>query len=107
LVDFDFALQLLKDRVESAVVVPLVEQTPNRLPRAECGRQVTPRRPRAQDPEYAIHHRAPISGRATGDRRRIEQVRDSFPLLIREPMSKHDELLSNMRFMLTSATISP
>jgi len=83
-------LQAPQDFIPSPIRIPGIEQTINGFPRTKIVlRQVAPRRPGSQDPQNPIHDQASICRRTAGSSGRREQVRDQFPLLIRQSMSSH------------------
>ena len=88
-VDLDVSAKTIEYVLQRAVVVPLIKVIPDRGLGAECGRQITPLRAGVENPQNAIDHVSGIVGRPTCSFGGREQVRDQFPLSVREPMSKH------------------
>ena len=86
----DIRLQPAEDFIQCAVGVPGIEQTINRFPRGKVVlRQISPRSAGPQDPKNRIHDLPPIRGGPSGPRRSRKQVRNQFPLFIRQSMSRH------------------
>jgi hypothetical protein len=103
LIDLHLATQTIEDRDQRAIVVPLIKQTPNRLPWTKRSWQVTPGRTGAQRPQNSVHHRSPIAWRTSCAFGRSKQIVDQIPLLIRETMSKHDDSFHQQELSFISA----
>ena len=86
----DIRLQPAEDFVQRAVGVPGIEQAINRFPRDEVIlRQISPGSASPQDPKNRIHDLPSIGGWPSDLRGSRKQVRDQFPLFIRQSMSRH------------------
>lgn len=92
--------QVTQNLIQRAIVIPLVKQVPNCVPRAELFWQITPRRARSENPQDAIHHGAPIAPRSSGPSGSWKKMGDALPLVIRQPMSNHINAFPG-RFTLT------
>jgi hypothetical protein len=81
--DFDMRRAQAPDRrIQGAVAVPLIKQTPSSLPLSELFRQITPWSAGAQNPKDPIEHITTILRRATGRRRFPEQILNALPLVV-------------------------
>jgi hypothetical protein len=90
----DIRLQPAQDFVQCAVGVPGIEQTIHRFPRGKVVlRQISPGSASPQDPKNRIHDLPPIGRGPSGPRGSRKQVRDQFPLFIRQSMSRHYQAL--------------
>ena len=86
----DIRLQPAEDFVQLAVVFSGIEQAINRFPRDEVVfRQISPGSASPQDPKNRIHDLPPLGRWPSGLRGSRKQVRDQFPLFIRQSMSRH------------------
>lgn len=86
----DIRLQPAEDFVPGAVGVPGIEQTINCFPRGEIVlRQISPGSAGSQDPKNRIHNLPSVGRGPSGSRRSRKQVRDHFPLFVRQSMSRH------------------
>lgn len=85
----DDAAKPLLHLVHRPILVPLVEEVPDRGPRPELLRKIAPRSPRAEDPENRIDDAPPLS-RATPclEVARRKQVGDQFPLRVAERVAE-------------------
>lgn len=81
-------------RIQSAITVPCVEQTINRSPRSVFRRNVTPGRPRSQNPKYRVHHDSLVARRPTSIGWCREKISNTPPLIVRKPVTRHDFLLA-------------
>ena len=82
--------QTVENPVERPIGVPRVEQAVHRFPRRvlDFG-QVSPGRSGAQHPKDRIDNRSSTGRRSPGLGGRWKQIRDQFPLFIRQPMARH------------------
>ena len=80
----------VKHCLQCAVVVPLIEVPPHCGFRGEFVGHIAPWRTRVEDPENTVDYVTRIPTWSTHAFRWWEQIRDQIPLLIREPMSKHE-----------------
>ena len=85
----DFSQQRLFDPVQRAIGIPSVEVFVNGHPRTEFFRKVSPRRPGSQPPKNPVNHIARIGRGTTCCCRFGENVRNQFPLRVRESMTCH------------------
>jgi hypothetical protein len=75
-------LQSPQDFVEDSFGVPLIEQSPNRLPRPKLFRHVAPGRAGSQNPENAVDDRSRIARRPARGSRFGEDVFNQLPFII-------------------------
>src|SRR5262245_20140249 len=81
--------QPLENRIECAVCIPLVKESPGGLPFAKLLWKIAPGRPRSQNPKDPINNFATINRRATCGSRLPKQIRNADPLFVREQQSSH------------------
>jgi hypothetical protein len=83
-------LQSLKNLVEQADRIPGIEQPVDRFPGPKfLFRQISPWRAGSENPQNRIDYHSTIRGRTTGLCWRRKHIRDYFPLIVRDCMSRH------------------
>ena len=84
------ASEAVKNLRQCAVLIPAIKQVPHRLPRPKVRRQIPPWRTGSQDPQNTIQNRSLIAWWPPHPLGLGKDIRDQFPLLIRELMSNQD-----------------
>ena len=84
--------QSLQHDIPHARLAPAAELPPDRIPVAECLRQVAPRCACAADPQYSVDHAPTIGCRSPAAWRRVRQERrDDRPLFVRHQTASHNQ----------------
>jgi len=90
-------LQLRNNGRQESLLAPIVEMMKHRFARPEFSGEVSPGCTGSQDPQDRIEGLPKIRGRPTGASWFRKQVLNALPLLIREPMPRHDNSSSDVR----------